>query len=209
MGRICICGAACEVALGSGPAYASFSAPHAAPTHPVRLACLPLCRYHHAARLLRSNAATLEHIKLHHTSIWDVEELLEGFEEALPRELPACTDLDLGGLAITPYTLLSLASCSLPAVERLSLCLREERSEWQQPPAITRQPLAPADDFAWAAQLPRLRELRLEGLRRRADFEAVEGMLLAAGSHAGLVTHDGFEEDDVDVCDCDDEDEDV
>jgi hypothetical protein len=104
------------------------------------------------------------------------------FEEPLPRELPACRELCLGGLPISTNTLMSLASCSLPALERAALLLVDVPGQRQ---------LLPQVDLAWAAELPQLRELQVGGLLGEGEWEDVGNMLRAAGSSARLVELSG------------------
>jgi hypothetical protein len=96
-------------------------------------------RFLHLAALLRRQAGTLRSAELY---------LLEPFMEALPRELPACTQLGLMYHGASKASLQLLAMCSMPQVSQLSLGRLAAGEQ-----------LVVAADLGWLAQLPQLRRL--------------------------------------------------
>lgn len=78
-------------------------------------------RYPQTSALLKHYGSTLERVKL--AAYEDPGAEIFPFQEALPRELPLCRELDLSGMPCSSHTLALLSMVSLPALERLLLNL--------------------------------------------------------------------------------------
>jgi hypothetical protein len=118
-------------------------------------------RYLRLAALLRRQGSKLRCITIRAS---------EPFEEALPQELPACTQLSLESSAVSRHTLVALSMCSMPALQELQLSMSSAGLAG----------LNVAADLAWLRRLPQLQVLKLLGVAGEvaAAFKASVGVLL-------------------------------